>query len=237
MNTIKVEDLTVAYDVKPVLWDVDIEFKAGKLTAIVGPNGAGKSTLIKAIMGLVKPISGSINFLNGKDVAYVPQSGSVDWDFPATVEDIVLMGRYGHIGWIKRPKKEDRELAVKMLERVGMSAYRNRQIAHLSGGQQQRVFLARALTQVAEIYILDEPLKGVDVKTEKILMNLLRDLANEGKTVIVVHHDLTSVRGYFDEIALINIKLIASGSVESTFTNENLQLTYHSDVGGGFIDL
>ncbi|AGN25043.1 ABC transporter ATP-binding protein [Erysipelothrix rhusiopathiae] len=235
---IEVEDLTVTYDVKPVLWDCDVKFEKGKLTAIVGPNGAGKSTMIKAIMGLLKPISGKIT-INGqhqkdeyKNIAYVPQSGSVDWDFPATVEDIVLMGRYGHIGWIKRPRKEDREIANEMLERVGMSAYRDRQISQLSGGQQQRVFLARALTQQAEIYILDEPLKGVDVKTEEILMTLLKELAASGKTVIVVHHDLTSIEGYFDNIALVNVKLVAWGPVQNTFTQENLKLTYHTDVGG-----
>ncbi|QIK69461.1 ABC transporter ATP-binding protein [Erysipelothrix sp. HDW6C] len=235
---IEVEDLTVTYDVKPVLWDCDVKFETGKLTAIVGPNGAGKSTMIKAIMGLLKPISGKIT-INGnskhedyKNIAYVPQSGSVDWDFPATVEDIVLMGRYGHIGWIKRPGKEDRRIADEMLERVGMGAYRDRQISQLSGGQQQRVFLARALTQQADIYILDEPLKGVDVKTEEILMTLLKELAAAGKTVIVVHHDLTSIEGYFDNIALVNIKLVAWGSVKDTFTQENLKLTYHTDVGG-----
>lgn len=231
---IKVEDLTVTYDVTPVLWDVDVEFKAGHLTAIVGPNGAGKSTLIKAVMGLVKPISGKVTFGNeGKpNIAYVPQSGSVDWDFPATVEDIVLMGRYGHIGWIKRPKKEDRLIAREMLEKVGMSAYKNRQISQLSGGQQQRVFLARALTQQADIYILDEPLKGVDVKTEEILMNQLKALGKDGKTVVVVHHDLTSIEGYFDDIALVNVKMVDYGSVEKVFTPENLKLTYHTDVGG-----
>lgn len=235
---IELEDLTVAYDVKPVLWDVDVKFEKGKLTAIVGPNGAGKSTMIKAIMGLISPISGKIS-INGstdkhayQNIAYVPQSGSVDWDFPATVGDIVLMGRYGHIGWFKRPKQADRDVANEMLNRVGMGAYRDRQISQLSGGQQQRVFLARALTQQADIYILDEPLKGVDVKTEEILMSLLKELASQGKTVIVVHHDLTSIRGYFDNIALVNIKLVAWGSVDTVFNDENLKLTYHTDVGG-----
>lgn len=235
-TAITIEDLTVTYDVKPVLWDIDVKFETGKLTAIVGPNGAGKSTLIKAIMGLIKPISGKIEFTQDStkrpNIAYVPQTGSVDWDFPATVEDIVLMGRYGHIGWFKRPSKEDRRIAEEMLERVDMGAYRKRQIAQLSGGQQQRVFLARALTQQADIYILDEPLKGVDVKTEAILMNLLKELAMDGKTVIVVHHDLTSVEGYFDNIALVNVKLVDYGPVSEVFTKENLKLTYHTDVGG-----
>lgn len=232
---IKVEDLTVAYDVKPVLWDVDVSFEKGKLTAIVGPNGAGKSTLIKAIMGLVKPISGSVSFDSSlsnpmKNIAYVPQSGSVDWDFPATVEDIVLMGRYGHIGWIKRPKKEDKEIAAKMLDRVGMSSFKDRQISQLSGGQQQRVFLARALTQEAEIYIMDEPLKGVDVKTEAILIQLLKELVESGKTVIVVHHDLTTVKDYFDNLVLVNVRIVGSGSVESVFTEDLLSLAYGTKV-------
>ncbi len=232
---ISVEDLTIAYDVKPVLWDVDVSFETGKLTAIVGPNGAGKSTLIKAIMGLIKPISGKIEFDKSmkdakKQIAYVPQSGSVDWDFPATVEDIVLMGRYGHIGWIRRPKAADKEIARDMLEKVGMSRFADRQISQLSGGQQQRVFLARALTQQAEIYILDEPLKGVDVQTEAILVSLLKDLAKEGKTVIVVHHDLTSVKDYFDNLVLVNVRVIASGSVDEVFTHEYLEETYGSKV-------
>ena len=232
---ISVEDLTIAYDVKPVLWDVDVSFETGKLTAIVGPNGAGKSTLIKAIMGLIKPISGKIEFDKSmkdakKQIAYVPQSGSVDWDFPSTVEDIVLMGRYGNIGWIRRPKAADKEIARDMLEKVGMSRYADRQIAQLSGGQQQRVFLARALTQQAEIYILDEPLKGVDVQTEAILVSLLKDLAKEGKTVIVVHHDLTSVEDYFDNLVLVNVRVIASGSVDEVFTHEYLEETYGSKV-------
>lgn len=232
---IKVEDLTVAYDVKPVLWDVDVSFEKGKLTAIVGPNGAGKSTLIKAIMGLVKPISGSVSFDSSlsnpmKNIAYVPQSGSVDWDFPATVEDIVLMGRYGHIGWIKRPKKEDKEIAAKMLDRVGMSSFKDRQISQLSGGQQQRVFLARALTQEAEIYIMDEPLKGVDVKTEAILIQLLKELVESGKTVIVVHHDLTTVKDYFDNLVLVNVRIVGSGSVESVLTEDLLSLAYGTKV-------
>lgn len=233
METIIIEDLTVAYDIKPVVWDIDLELKPGILTAVVGPNGAGKSTLIKAIMGLVKPISGKITFPHSKNIAYVPQTGSVDWDFPATVEDIVLMGRYGLVGWVKRPKQRDRDIAHAMIEKVGMSDFKDRQISQLSGGQQQRVFLARALTQEADIYILDEPLKGVDVKTEKILMDLLRELASANKTVIVVHHDLTTLKEYFDELVLINVKLIAAGPIEDTFTAELLQETYHSDVSVG----
>ena len=186
-------------------------------------------------MGLIKPISGKIEFDKSmkdakKQIAYVPQSGSVDWDFPATVEDIVLMGRYGHIGWIRRPKAADKEIARDMLEKVGMSRFADRQISQLSGGQQQRFFLARALTQQAEFYILDEPLKGVDVQTEAILVSLLKDLAKEGKTVIVVHHDLTSVEDYFDNLVLVNVRVIASGSVDEVFTHEYLEETYGSKV-------
>lgn len=237
MKSIIVEDLTVAYDIKPVVWDIDLEIKPGVLTAIVGPNGAGKSTLIKGIMGLVKPISGKVQFPQGKNIAYVPQTGSVDWDFPATVEDIVLMGRYGHVGWVKRVSKEDRKIARDMIEKVGMSAFSDRQIAQLSGGQQQRVFLARALTQQADIYILDEPLKGVDVKTEAILMDLLRELASQNKTVLVVHHDLSSLKTYFDELVLMNIKLIASGPMDTNLTKENLYRAYQSDVSAGIVGL
>ena len=220
METIKIEDLTVAYDIKPVVWDIDHSFKSGVLTAIVGPNGAGKSTLIKAIMGLVKPVSGKIEFPVSKNIAYVPQTGSVDWDFPATVEDIVLMGRYGQIGWIKRPSLKDRQIAEAMIEKVGMSDFKDRQIAQLSGGQQQRVFLARALTQEADIYILDEPLKGVDVKTEKILMDLLKELAAQ-------------IQEYFEEIVLINVRLIASGTVAEAFNKDTLLKAYRTDVSKG----
>lgn len=237
METIIVEDLTVAYDIKPVVWDIDLSIKPGLLTAVVGPNGAGKSTLIKGIMGLVKPISGKITFPHGKNIAYVPQTGSVDWDFPATVEDIVLMGRYGHVGWMKRVSKKDQVIAQEMIEKVGMTAFKDRQIAQLSGGQQQRVFLARALTQQADIYILDEPLKGVDVKTEAILMTLLRELAEQNKTVLVVHHDLSSLNRYFDELILMNIKLIAAGPMSTTFTQENLFEAYQSDVSAGIAGL
>lgn len=224
---INVEDLTIAYDVKPVVWDVDVAFEKGQLTAIMGPNGAGKSTLVKAIMGLIEPISGTIEVMNQqRNIAYVPQSGSVDWDFPATVNDIVLMGRYGHLGWFKRPRKEDRELAEAMIKKVGMESFASRQISQLSGGQQQRVFLARALAQQADIYILDEPLKGVDVNTEEVLIGLLKEITASGKTVIVVHHDLGTVKEYFDQVVFVNVKLIAAGPVNEVFIEENLQKAY-----------
>lgn len=229
---VAVHDLTVAYDIKPVLWDIDLYIPKGKLVAIVGPNGAGKTTLIKVMLGLLKPISGAVKFGEHNSsppknsIAYVPQSGSVDWDFPATVLDVVMMGRYGHLGWFRRPKKADRALAMKTLEKVGMQDYANRQISQLSGGQQQRVFLARALVQQAEIYFMDEPFKGVDAQTEKSIVQLLKDLKESGKTVIVVHHDLQTVSDYFDWVTLINLRIVANGPVEEVFNEKNLSLAY-----------
>lgn len=234
---VEVEDLTVAYDVKPVLWDVDLKIPKGQLMAVVGPNGAGKTTLIKAMLGLLKPISGSVRFINGvhsdlrhhkNRIGYVPQSGSVDWDFPDTVLDVVLMGTYGKLGWIKRPRKADIELARQTLKKVGIAEYASRQISQLSGGQQQRVFLARALVQEADVYLMDEPFKGVDAKTEKAIVALLKELKDQGKTVIVVHHDLQTVADYFDWVTLINSRVIASGPVEEVFHEENLKKTYRS---------
>lgn len=232
---VEVEDLTVAYDVKPVLWDIDLKIPTGKLMAVVGPNGAGKTTLIKAMLGLLRPVSGVVRFTNGKDVrmlkkriGYVPQSGSVDWDFPATVLDVVLMGCYGKLGWIRRPGKADVELARKTLKKVGMEEYASRQISQLSGGQQQRVFLARALVQEAEVYFMDEPFKGVDAQTEKAIVLLLKELKEEGKTVVVVHHDLQTVAEYFDWVTLINLHVVASGPVKEVFHEENLKKAYRS---------
>ncbi len=234
---VEINDLTVAYHVKPVLWDVDLRIPRGKLTAIVGPNGAGKSTLIKAVLGLVPAVTGHYKFADylGKGkvlknkTAYVPQSGSVDWDFPATVFDVVLMGTYGKLGWIKRPGAKEKELANNCIAKVGMQDFADRQISQLSGGQQQRVFIARALAQEAEIYFMDEPFKGVDTQTEKAIIALLHELKNEGKTLIVVHHDLQTVAEYFDWVTLINMHIIASGEVKEVFTDENLKATYRSN--------
>lgn len=232
---VRVHDLTVAYDIKPVLWDIDLSIPKGKLAAVVGPNGAGKTTLIKAMLGLIKPVSGGVDFSGRehskgkKDIAYVPQSGSVDWDFPATVLDVVMMGRYGHLGWFKRPGKAEKQMALDTLEKVGMSAYANRQISQLSGGQQQRVFLARALIQQAEIYFMDEPFKGVDAQTERSIVELLKELKRQGKTVVVVHHDLQTVAEYFDWVTLINLRIVANGPVNDVFHEDNLRLAY----GGG----
>ncbi len=231
---IEVEDMTVAYHIKPVLWDVDLDIPKGVLMAIVGPNGAGKSTLIKAMLDLIKPISGNVLF-NGasyksqrKHIGYVPQSESVDWDFPADALDVVMMGRYGELGWLKRPKAKDKELAMEALKKLGMEEYADRQISQLSGGQQQRVFLARALVQEADIYFMDEPLKGVDAKTEGAIIELLKELRDKGKTLIVVHHDLQTVEEYFDWVVLLNTQIIASGPVEEAFTDENIRKTYRS---------
>ena len=231
---VEVHDLTVAYGTKPVLWDIDLGIPKGRLAAVVGPNGAGKTTLIKSMLGLIKPVSGGVHFhdveiKNGRfknKIAYVPQSGSVDWDFPATVLDVVMMGRYGHLGWFRRPGKADKSLAPLTLEKVGMRDYASRQISQLSGGQQQRVFLARALIQQAEIYFMDEPFKGVDAQTEKSIVGLLKDLKKQGKTVIVVHHDLQTVAEYFDWVTLINLRIVANGPVEEAFNEETLGLAY-----------
>lgn len=233
---VEVKDLTVAYNAKPVLWDIDLKIPKGKLMAVVGPNGAGKTTLIKAMIGLLKPVTGTVRFADGSGdvqslknrIGYVPQSGSVDWDFPATVQDVVLMGCYGKLGWIRRPRKSDVELTKQTLAKVGMQDYTSRQISQLSGGQQQRVFLARALAQEAEIYFMDEPFKGVDAQTERAIVTLLKELKEQGKTVVIVHHDLQTVPDYFDWVTLINLRVIASGPVEKVFHEENLKKTYHS---------
>jgi manganese/zinc/iron transport system ATP- binding protein len=234
MNTkaLEVTDLTVAYHEKPVLWDVDLDVPGGILMAIVGPNGAGKTTLIKTILNLLQPAAGQV-LIYGKPyveqrglVGYVPQRGSVDWDFPTSVLDVVMMGRYGTLGWFKRPSTPERTLAQEALDKVGMSAFADRQISQLSGGQQQRVFLARALVQDAQIYFMDEPFQGVDATTERAIVTLLQDLRAVGKTVIAVHHDLQTVPEYFDWVTLLNVRRIASGPVNEVFTEENLRLTY-----------
>jgi manganese/zinc/iron transport system ATP- binding protein len=229
---IEVADLTVAYGEKPVLWDVDLDVPPGSLTAIVGPNGAGKTTLIKAVLGLVRPAAGRALVLGRpyteirRAVAYVPQRGSVDWDFPADVLDVVLMGRYGHLGWFRRPGRADRQAALDALGQVEMDSFAHRQISQLSGGQQQRVFLARALVQDAEVYVMDEPFQGVDATTERAIVELLRSLRARGRTIVAVHHDLQTVPEYFDRVALLNVRLVASGPVEDVFTEENLRRTY-----------
>ncbi len=232
VNAVEVRDLTVAYQEKPVLWDIDLDVASGVLMAVVGPNGAGKTTLIKAILGLINPAAGQIRILGQpyrtipSSVGYVPQRGTVDWDFPTSVLDVVLMGLYGQLGWIRRPGRRERSIAMAALEKVNMHELAHRQISQLSGGQQQRVFLARALVQDARIYLMDEPLQGVDAVTERAIIDLLQTLRSSGKTVLAVHHDLQTVTSYFDEVILLNIRRIASGPVSEVFTDTNLGLTY-----------
>ena len=229
---VEFHDLTVSYHKKPVLWNIDMTLPKGALIGIIGPNGAGKSTLIKSAMGLLPLGSGYVRMFDqdldkvrGK-VSYVPQKESVDWDFPTSVRDVVLMGRYGKLGLLKRPRKADKEMAMNCLRKVGMEAYIDRQISQLSGGQQQRVFLARALAQEAELYFMDEPFAGVDAATETAIIKILREMATQGKTVVVVHHDLQSAAEYFDWIVLLNMRLVASGPIEKVFHQELLQETY-----------
>ena len=229
---LEIHDMTVAYHRRPVLWDVDLQVPEGKLVGVIGPNGAGKTTLIKAVLGLVPLASGKVEIYGQpyedqrKLVGYVPQRESVDWDFPVTVRDVVLMGTYGRLGWFRRPRRPERQLAEECLEQVGMASFARRQIRQLSGGQQQRVFLARALAEQAQVYFLDEPFAGVDAATESAIVDLLQSMRSAGKTVFVVHHDLQTVREYFDWVILLNMRLVACGPVGETFTPENMQKTY-----------
>ena len=229
---LELHDLTVSYAKKPVLYGVDVQVPQGALVGIIGPNGAGKSTMIRAIMGLTPASSGWVQIFgesfekNRHRVGYVPQREQVDWDFPVNVMDVVMMGRYGRLGWLKRPTREDRRIAEESLEKVGMLPFRNRQIANLSGGQQQRVFLARALAQQSDLYLMDEPFAGVDATTERAIIALLRDLKEQGKTILVVHHDLTTAKEYFDHLMLLNMRLVAFGKTEDIFTVDLLQKTY-----------
>lgn len=231
-SALSVDDLTVAYNSKPALWDVDLDVPEGVLMAIVGPNGAGKSTFIKAVLNLIPRSAGTARFY-GKPyqqarslVGYVPQRGSVDWDFPTSVIDVVTMGIYGKLGWLRRPGRKEREMALRALNQVGMAGFANRQISQLSGGQQQRTFLARALVQDAQIYFMDEPFAAVDAVTERAIVAILRTLRERGKTVLVVHHDLQTVEDYFDWVTLLNVEVIASGPTKEVFTPANLQKTY-----------
>ena len=231
-SVIHVEDLTMAYRETPVLWDIDLDVPEHVRCAIVGPNGAGKSTLLKGILGLLKPVSGAV-LLWGKplsavqkQIAYVPQRGSVHWDFPTTVFDVVLMGRYAHLGLIRRPGKEDRALAMDALDKMKMADFASRQIAELSGGQKQRVFIARALAQDAQLYIMDEPLAGVDETTERIIMDKFMDLQREKRTVIAVHHDLSTLDAYFDYLVVLNRTVKASDYLAGMDKEAALALAY-----------
>lgn len=230
--SLEVWQLSVNYDKTPVLWDISLKVPSGKLVGIIGPNGAGKSTFIKTALGLTPSLSGRIEFFGKplKDVrsqvAYVPQRESVDWDFPITVKELVLMGRYGRLGLFQRPRKADYNAVEQYLELVGMSQYRDRQISQLSGGQQQRVFLARALIQEANIYFMDEPFTGIDLATEKILVSVMKNLVSQGKTVFVVHHDLNEIESIFDWVIILNLRLIACGKLKDVFTVQNLTSAY-----------
>jgi len=227
-----IHDVTVAYHRRPVLWDVDLTMHHPQLAAICGPNGAGKSTLIKAVLGLVPMASGRVQVFGQpvnavrKRIGYVPQRESVDWDFPVSVLDVVLMGTYGRLGWIRRPGKAEKLAARRCLEKVGLADYERQQIGQLSGGQQQRVFLARALAQNADIYFMDEPMAGVDAATERMIFDVLRELRDAGKTIIAVHHDLRTVPNYFDYVVLLNVRLVAAGPADDVFTPDNLRKTY-----------
>ena len=225
MNAIEIKNLTVAYGENIALEDLNLNIEVGSLMALVGPNGAGKSTLIKTILKFLKQITGEIK-INAKTLAYVPQRNSVDWDFPTTLFDVVEMGCYGRVGLFKRVSKEEKQKVLKAIEQVGMLEFKDRQISELSGGQQQRAFIARALVQEADIYLMDEPFQGVDSTTEKSIVEILKKLKAEGKTIIVVHHDLQTVPAYFESVALINKAVIVSGKVSEVFTQENIDVTY-----------
>jgi len=225
MNAIEIRNLTVAYGENIALENLNLDIETGSLMALVGPNGAGKSTLIKTILKFLKQITGEIK-INGKTLAYVPQRNSVDWDFPTTLFDVVEMGCYGRVGLFKRVSKEEKQKVLKAIEQVGMLDFKDRQISELSGGQQQRAFIARALVQEADIYLMDEPFQGVDSTTEKSIVDILKKLKSEGKTLIVVHHDLQTVPTYFETVTFINKSVIASGKVKEVFTQENIDMAY-----------
>lgn len=229
---LSIHDMTVAYHRKPVIWDIDYNSPQGKLIAIVGPNGAGKSTLIAATLDLVPRASGEVRIFGQPyhaqrhRVGYVPQRESVDWDFPVNALDVVVMGLYRRIGWCLPVTRKHRQSGMEALDRVGMADYARRQIRQLSGGQQQRVFLARALAQDADLYLMDEPFAGVDAATERAIVAILRELRDQGKTALVVHHDLQTVVEYFDHVLLLNMRLVAAGPTAEVFTRENLRKTY-----------
>jgi manganese/zinc/iron transport system ATP- binding protein len=231
-SPLSVHSMTVAYHHRPVIWDVDYDAPGGSLIAIVGPNGAGKSTFLKACLDLIPRASGIVEFWGRplkeqrQRIGYVPQRGSVDWDFPVSALEVVTMGRYGMIGWCRRIPAAHRKKAQEYLEQLGLAEFADRQINQLSGGQQQRVFLARALAQEADLYFMDEPFAGVDATTERSIVDLLRHLRKLGKTVVCVHHDLVTVSEYFDHVLLFNTRVVAAGPVETTFVEENLKRTY-----------
>ena len=236
-NIVEIKNLNMAYHDSPVLWNINLTIANNSKTAIVGPNGAGKSTLIKGVLDLLKPISGEVKVF-GKDykkvykkISYVPQSSSVHWDFPTTVFDVVLMGRYVYSGMLKRASKEDKMRALDSLKKVGMEEFKDRQISQLSGGQRQRVFLAQAICQDAEVYFLDEPMQGVDIRTEKLIIEILNEFQAQGKTIIVVHHDLATVKEYFDHVIILNKELISTGTLKEAFIETKINQAYGSKIG------
>ncbi|MEI3607337.1 metal ABC transporter ATP-binding protein [Pseudogracilibacillus sp. SE30717A] len=235
-DTINVENLSVSYYGNEVLKDISFSFKTGNLIGIIGPNGAGKSTLMKAALGLISKDSGKVEICGKpidnvrKKIAYVPQRSNIDWDFPIIVKDTVLLGTFPNLGLFRRPSKKDKELAAQCLEEVGMKDFSNRQIAELSGGQQQRVFLARALAQKADFFFLDEPFVGIDVASEEVIINILKSLRDAGKTIFVVHHDLSKVEHYFDDLILINKELFGAGPVKKVFRTENMKRCYNMNL-------
>ncbi len=241
-SPLAIRGMTVSYGQKPAVFSVDMTVEPGKMTAIIGPNGAGKSTLLKAALGILKPLAGTTTVFGHSvhtqrdRIAYVPQRASVDWDFPTRVIDVVLMGLYPQLGLLGRVRSQHRSKAQACLARVGMEDFATRQIGQLSGGQQQRVFLARALAQEADLYLLDEPFAGVDAATEKAIINVLKDLRDAGKTVVAVHHDLSTVAEYFDNVFFINTRRVAEGPVATTFDDTNLQSAYGGRLGGAQMD-
>lgn len=236
------ENLSVAYHSEPVLTGVDLAIPEGVILGIIGPNGAGKSTLLKAALGLIPALTGSVQFFGQsldvvcKRVGYMPQSSSVDWDFPATVHDVVLMGTYGSLGWFRRPGKAEHQRVEQALTETGMADLAERQIGQLSGGQRQRVFLARSLAQNPDLLVMDEPFQGVDAKSQDEIIRVLRSLRQQGKTVVMVHHDLTTVLEYCDWVTLLNRRVIAAGPARTTFTSENIRVTYEATSTEGFLD-
>ncbi|GAA4694851.1 metal ABC transporter ATP-binding protein [Pseudonocardia yuanmonensis] len=239
MHALEISALTVSYRAAPALWQVDATFPRGALSAIVGPNGAGKSTLLKAALGLVPADSGTVRIAGAQgraaleNLAYVPQAESVDWDFPITVAEVVAMGRYRAAGWFRRIGRADRRIAAECLDRVGMAPLARRQIGQLSGGQRQRVFLARALAQQAEVLVMDEPFAGVDARTQADLLELLRRLADEGGSTVVVHHDLAQVRSAFDWVLLLNVRALGCGPTAEVLTEEAVRRAYGAGLPEG----
>lgn len=235
-NTVDVQNLSVSYNGKNVLNKISFSIETGKLIGIIGPNGAGKSTLMKGMLGLIPTDAGQTSFMNQKrkaiqkKIAYVPQRNNIDWDFPIIVKDTVLLGAFPRLGTFKRPGKKEKQLALDCLAKVGMADYADRQIGELSGGQQQRVFLARALAQNADLFFLDEPFVGIDVSSEEIMIDILKELRNAGKTIFIVHHDLSKVENYFDDIILINKQLYGAGAVKDVFQKEKIQKCFQVDI-------